>query len=196
MKIIICGLLFLSLSGSAMAFHFTVSFGLGAAEEKKENVCQTSNTKDCGTVPKPAEKVLPATGTKKASPVSTAMSVKKAETTPKKTNVKQKPVAFKKAEESLKINKKRDWSVLSTESIGAFGATYGARKSDWVIGSIGTAVLLYGMFSDRNTNSVEEQVLAISVGIGGGYLPKISSDKEDNKASNPVPTPLPPPPAP
>ncbi|MHB9019892.1 MAG: hypothetical protein ACYC3G_03435 [Minisyncoccota bacterium] len=139
--------------------------------------------------------------------------VKKAVTMPKKTNtkekvsvkkdeVKNKPEWIKKTEKALKVNKpikKKDWLTLSADGIGALGITYGLRKSNWAIGSMGTAALAYGLFSKRNTNTFTSQAIAIGTGIGGGYLIKIKPEK-DEESNNALPPDnsvvIPPPPAP
>jgi|GEM_PF-2172854 len=194
----------LGFSDQAMAFHFSVDFGLGG--ETKTTVCQPNIDKGvCVTEtksgvkpeakPKSNPRPKPAVALAKSTDAAKSVEASRIEPKPKAA---PKPEYLKKAEKAVKVKRpyKRDWNTLTANSIGAAGITYGARKSNWFIGSGGALVLMYSLIAERNTNSPLDQIVSVTSGVGLGYLPKISSDKEDNKASNPTPTPLPPPPAP
>lgn len=171
-----------AIAGDTKFFGFTFGFGKTGAP------CQQCN----GAKPE----TKPGTIHRQKAPLIRPQKVayrtsQKSEPEPKKEKY------IERAEKLVKVSSNhRNWGILSAESMGAFGVTYGARKQNWVIGSIGASLLLYEVFSKRNENSFEEQVLAVAIGAGAGYLPKISSDKDDATVNNPAIIPLPPPPAP
>ena len=195
-------MLFLGLTGSAMAFHFSVDFGLGG--ETKTTVCQSNIDKAAcvaetksGVKPEAKSKSnprpKPAVALAKSTDAAKSVETNRMEPKPKAT---PKPEYLTKAEKAVKVKRpyKRDWNTLTANSIGAAGITYGARKSNWFMGSGGAVVLLYSLIAERNTNSPLDQAVAIGSGIGLGYLPKI--DKKDSNTTSSNTVSLPPPPAP
>jgi hypothetical protein len=161
----------------AEGFYFSFGFGNGKTDDKKE--CCTPVSKK---IPKATKRII-----YRPKKNTIRYKVKK-----RKTNIKRKQV--KKVKKSLKKNK-RDWVTLTTNNIGAFGITYGARKSDWLSASIGAGVLVWSLLTKRNTNSTSDQVLSIGAGTSLGFLPKKKKETSSN-TTNPSPNPLPLPPTP
>lgn len=202
MKIIYLVVLILAFYSMPVAAFDVKLFGLrfGAGEEETK----VDASQACTQVivkPKPKPAVKPASKPKPATVLvkSTAtikLVAEDKEEEPK--TAKEKPEYLVKAEKAVKVKKphKRDWTTLGADSMGAAGIAYGARKSNWFIGSGGAAILLYSLIAERNTNSFLDQTVAVGTGIGLGYLPKISSDKDEKNGNNSNPVPLPPPPAP
>jgi hypothetical protein len=174
---------------SAESFYFSFSFGRGGKDVKKEAAyCgPCAETKTPGKPVKTTAKMV-RTETKKSQP-KTKKVVAQSKPQPK-------PEYLRKAEKAVKVKKtyKRDWKTLSADGIGAAGITYGARKSNWFIGTGGAVVLLYSLIAERNTNSPLDQTVAVLSGVGLGYLPKIEDD--DSSSTKSTTTSLPPPPNP
>jgi len=187
--------LFILIPVKSEAFYFSFGFGNGKEDVKAKEPCGAcdkiavvENKTPCNA-PKIAKK-SPPVSKPKLDKAKTATTQEKTKTAP------PKPEYLAKAEKLVKVKKphKRDWTTLTADSIGAAGITYGARKSNWFIGSGGAVVLLYSLIAERNTNSFLDQVVAVGSGVGLGYLPKINKDDSKNQTSSV--TPLPPPPTP